>query len=114
MTKSKIKFYQEGPKEPVKDDKVDITWKVVNDSDFDLKKVKGLSQFSQHDFGNIPAHSKAEYSFTIEIPSIDAIKEDFGEDATISNPFLINAPTLSFEIKNDTFSISSNSLEIPF
>lgn len=114
MTKSKIKFYQEGPKEPVESDKIDITWKVVNDSNFDLKKVKGVSQFTEHDFENIPAHSNEEYSFTIEIPSIEAIKEDFGEDATISNPFLINAPVLSFEINNDTFSISSNSLEISF
>ena len=48
MTKSKIKFYQEGPKEPVESDKIDITWKVVNDSNFDLKKVKGVSQFTEH------------------------------------------------------------------
>lgn len=114
MTKSKIKFYQEGPKEPLESDKINITWKVVNDSDFDLKKVKGLSQFREHNFNNIPPHSKADFSFTLEIPSIEVIKNDFGNDVTISNPFFINAPVLSFEINNDTFSISANSLEISF
>lgn len=112
MPKSKIKFYQEGPKEIGSGDEIELTWKVVNDSEFALKNVKGLSQMMVHDFGDIDAHSKAEFSFSFKIPSIEAIKEDFGEDATISSPFLVSAPSLTFTIKNDTFTISSNTLEV--
>ncbi|MDO5848050.1 MAG: hypothetical protein Q4P18_00760 [Methanobrevibacter sp.] len=114
MPKSKIKFYQEAPKSFGEGDKIEIKWIVVNDSDFHLEKVKGFSQEMVHEFGEIKAHSKVEFSFPFVLPSIDLIKADFGEDATISNPFVIGSASLTFSITTDTFTISSNSLEVSF
>lgn len=114
MPKSKIMFYQQASKKVEGSDEIEITWNVVNDSEFDLENAKGLSQNMVHDFGTVAAHSKAKFSFEFKIPSVEALKEDFGEDATISNPFLISAPSLTFTIKNDTFTISSNTIEVSF
>lgn len=114
MVKSKIKFYQTGSKKINDDVSIEITWKVVNDSDFCLKKVKGYSQEIQHNFDEINPHSQKEFKFTFKIPSIEAVKKDFGEDAKVSNPFIVEAASLCFTIKNDTFKIKSDSLKISF
>ncbi|MCF0226332.1 MAG: hypothetical protein HUK28_03305 [Methanobrevibacter sp.] len=114
MPKSKIKFYQESQKKINDNGEVEVNWKIINDSEFTLNKVEATSQFMNHSFDDIKPQSKAEFKFYLKIPSIDLIKEDFGEDATVSNPFIIGGAILTFTIKNDTFDMKSNSLEVPF
>lgn len=111
MLESTIKFYQE---EEPDCNELKLTWKVVNDSDFDLKEVEGLSQFKYHSFGDIASNSTTKFTFPFKIPASEDLKEDFGEDIAISKPFFIGASKLNFKIEDESYTISSNSLELNY
>lgn len=113
MVKSKIKFRQMGPSSIDDKKEIEIKWSVENNTEFTLVDVKGLAQFHLHDFGDIEPYSKVETDFKLPIPSLEDIKTDYGVEVKLEDPFVIDAATLEYTIKTDTFTILSNSLEIP-
>lgn len=113
MPKSKIKFFQRGPSSIGDKKEIEIKWIVENNTEFTMTDVRGLAQFHIHEFGDIEPHSKVETDFKLPIPSLEDIKTDYGVEVKLEDPFIINASTLEYTIKTDTFTILSNQLKIP-
>jgi len=102
-----------GPSSSKEGSTITLTWKVTNNGNTDITNVQGSSQDEYYNFGTIGPGQTKTHTFNTYIPTTEGIKEDFGENATISNPFLIGGFGLSFSVNGQEHSIQSNSIEIP-
>lgn len=108
----KISITQEYSYYSKEDNIIAITWIVENNSDNVITNVKAISQMENNDFGDIEPNSSKSFNFNFKIPSLEDVKRDFGEDATVPNPYIIGPVTLTYKTENNSYSVKSNSLEI--
>ena len=83
---------------------------VENDCDEAIENACVISQNIDHDFGLIDARTSKSVSYTLNIPSSSDLKEDFGEDAEISDTLKIPPVVLKGSMGNESFEAESNEL----
>jgi len=102
----------EGPKSAEEGDNIQIVWKITNNLNVPITNVQGIDQNEDHNFGQINPGETKTYSFLLYIPSLKDITDDFGLDATLSNPFYIGGFNVKYFVNGVEHNINSNSLEI--
>lgn len=102
----------EGPKSAKEGDNIQLVWKITNNLGVPITNVQGTDQNQIHNFDKINPGETKTYSFSVPIPSLKNIKEDFGSNATISNPFYIGGFNVKYFANGAEHSINSNSIEI--
>ena len=102
----------EGPESANEGDNIQITWKITNNLNVPITDVYGIDQNENFDFGQINSGETKTYSFSMYVPSLKDIKEDFGLNATISDPFYIGGFNVKYFVNGVEYSINSNPLEI--
>lgn len=105
---------QKGPATAKKGENITITYKINNNGNADIYNVSVAEQDFYKFLGTIKAGQSKTFKEKIYIPTDKEVKEDFGPDATVSNPFYIGGVAVSYQNANgEKFGINSNSLSIP-
>jgi hypothetical protein len=102
----------EGPKSAEEGKNIQIIWKITNNLNVSISNVQGVDQNEFFNFGRINPGETKTYSFFMEVPSLNDIKNDFGLNATISDPFYIDSFQVKYFVDEVEFNINSNTLEI--
>jgi hypothetical protein len=105
---------QKGPASAMKGETITLTYTVTNNGNQPIYGVTVNAQDFDKSLGTIGAGEKKTFTEKIRIPTDAEVKQDFGPDATISNPFYFGGVGVSYQDANgNSFSIESNSLSIP-
>ncbi|MDR2966507.1 MAG: hypothetical protein LBU74_00990 [Methanobacteriaceae archaeon] len=102
----------EGPKSAKEGDNIQIIWKITNNLNVPISNVQGNDQNEIYNFSQINPGETKIHSFFIYIPSLTDIKNDFGLNATISDPFFIGGFNVKYFVNGEEYNITSNSIEI--
>lgn len=94
------------------DNKVNIEWKVENNSGNLIENVLALSQVNTHNFGSIGDGEVKSIIFDVEIPTEESLKMDFGDDVALPDKFIFGGVTLTYLIGDKSFKTKSNIIEI--
>ena len=109
----KILANQTGPTTSKKGDNVTINWTISNKGGQTVYNVKGTSQNFDATIGILKPGDTKSYQYTILIPTDAEVQQDFGPNATVSNPFFIGGFSVSYTNSDgSTHTVTSNSLEI--
>lgn len=104
---------QSGPATAHKGDNVTITYKVTNNGNEQVANVKISSQDFEQNVGTIKPGETRTFSQNLHIPTDQEVQQDFGANATVSNPFYIGGFSVSFiDTSGAKHSVLSNSLSI--
>lgn len=105
---------QSGPSTAHKGENVNIKCNVTNTGNNSVSNVKARSQNFDRNLGTINPGETREFQSVLYIPTDQDVKNDFGPNATVSNPFLIGGFVVTYQdaIGSET-TINSNSLRIP-
>jgi len=101
-----------GPKYSSEGNTVNLKWKITNNGNDTITNVIAEDQSSSHNFGSLAPGESKTYSVSMNIPTLAQLREDFGPDATISNPFSIGGYSITYMLNGEQFQFNSNSLEI--
>jgi len=101
-----------GPSSSSEGSTITLTWKVTNNGNTDITNVTAGDQNENYDFGTIKAGETKIHTFTIRIPTTEGVKIDFGENATVSNPFYIGGFGLSYTVNGQVTTTNSNAISI--
>jgi len=110
---ARIVATQRGPETARPGSNITVTCKIKNEGKGPAKNVKVLSQDFERSLDVIEAGEEVEFQVQIYIPTEEEVKEDFGENATLSNPFFIGGFSVTYTDLSGKHSLNSNSLEIP-
>lgn len=112
-TPVKVVASQTGPASAVQGDNVTIKYNVSNTGGQIVYNVKATSQEFDTTIGTLKPGETKNYQYTLHIPTDKEIQEDFGSNATISNPFFIGGFGVSYtDSSGSTHTINANSIEI--
>jgi len=104
---------QTGPATAKKGENVTINYIVSNKGNSDVFDVIIRSQGFEKKIGTLKPNETKEFKEKFRIPTEEEVKEDFGPDAKISNPFFIGGFGVTFtDLNGNKHTITSNSLEI--
>ncbi len=104
---------QTGPSTAVKGDNVTIKYNVSNTGGQIAYNVKATSQDFDTTIGTLKPGETKSYQYTLHIPTDKEVQEDFGSNATVSNPFFIGGFGVSYtDSSGSTHTINANSIEI--
>jgi hypothetical protein len=102
-----------GPSTAKKGTTVTLNCSVNNKGSTTIKNVLTHSQESDNNLGTINAGQTKNFTMKVYIPTDKEVQEDFGANATVSNPFGIGGFAVTFTDSNGSkHTINSNSLEI--
>ncbi len=109
----KVVAKQSGPETAQKGNNVTINYTVSNEGSAAVQNVKISSQNFDNTIGTLNVNESKSYSYILHIPTDKEVQEDFGPNATVSNPFYIGGFGVSFtDSSGSIHSINANSLEI--
>ncbi|MTK64161.1 MAG: hypothetical protein F8N15_06520, partial [Methanobacterium sp.] len=109
----KIVAKQSGPETAKKGDNVTINYTISNEGSAAVQNVKISSQNFDNTIGTLNVNETKSYSYILHIPTDEEVQEDFGPNATVSNPFSIGGFAVSFtDSSGSIHSINANSIEI--
>ena len=109
----KLVASQTGPASAVKGDNVTIKYNVSNTGEQIAYNVKATSQDFDTTIGTLKPGETKSYQYTLHIPTDKEVQEDFGSNATVSNPFFIGGFGVSYtDSSGSTHTINANSIEI--
>ena len=111
-TNVSVSAVQSGPSSSQEGTTITLTWKVTNNGNANITNVQASSQEENFDFGTIAPGETKTHTFTMRIPTTEEVKQDFDENATVSNPFFIGGFGLSYSISGQEHTTQSNSIEI--
>ena len=104
---------QTGPATAKKGDNVTITYSVLNNGNESVFNVKISSQDFQQTIGTLQPGETRTFNNKLHIPTDQEVQQDFGANATVSNPFYIGGFSVSFnDASGAKHSILSNSISI--
>jgi hypothetical protein len=110
---TKVVANQTGPATAKKGDNVTINYSISNLGSHEVFNVKTYDQNFETTIGSLKAGETQNFQYTLHIPTDEEIQEDFGPNATVSNPFFIGGFGVSFtDLNGSTHTINANSLEI--
>nr|WP_281774805.1 hypothetical protein [Methanobacterium formicicum] len=102
-----------GPATATKGSTVTINCSVTNKGSKPVQNVLAHSQDFDKNLGTINAGQTKTFTWNMYIPTDKQVQEDFGTNATVSNPFSIGGFAVTFTDNNGSkHTINSNSLEI--
>ncbi|MCG2828614.1 hypothetical protein [Methanothermobacter sp. K4] len=104
---------QTGPESARPGTNITVKCRIRNDGAGPARNVKVTSQDFERSFDVIGAGEEVEFQVQIYIPTEEEVKMDFGENATLSNPFFIGGFSVTYTDLSGKHSLNSNSLEIP-
>ena len=109
----KIVASQSGPASAVQGDNVTIKYSVSNTGGQIVYDVKATSQDFDTTIGTLKPGETKNFQYTLHIPTDKEVQEDFGSNATVSNPFFIGGFGVSYtDSSGSTHTINANSIEI--
>jgi hypothetical protein len=109
----KIVASQSGPASAVQGDNVTIKYSVSNTGGQIVYDVKATSQDFDTTIGTLKPGETKNFQYTLHIPTDKEVQEDFGSNATVSNPFFIGGFGVSYtDSSGSTPTINANSIEI--
>jgi hypothetical protein len=109
----KVVAKQSGPETAQKGNNITINYTVSNEGSAAVQNVKISSQNFDKTIGTLNVNESKSYSYILHIPTDEEVQEDFGPNATVSNPFYIGGFGVSFtDSSGSIHSINANSLEI--
>lgn len=109
----KLVASQTGPASAVKGDNVTIKYNVSNTGGQTAYNVKATSQDFDTTIGTLKPGETKSYQYNLHIPTDKEVQEDFGLNATVSNPFFIGGFGVSYtDSSGSTHTINANSIEI--
>ena len=109
----KINASQTGPASAVQGDNVTIKYSVSNNGGQTVYNVKATSQDFETTIGTLKPGETKNYQYTLHIPTDQEVQEDFGPNATVSNPFFIGGFGVSYtDSSGSTHTLNANSIEI--
>ncbi len=112
-TSVKLVASQTGPASAVQGDNVTIKYSVSNTGEQTVYNVKATSQEFDTTIGTLKPGETKNYQYTLHIPTDKEVQEDFGLNATVSNPFFIGGFGVSYtDSSGSTNTINANSIEI--
>jgi hypothetical protein len=104
---------QTGPVTAHKGDNVNITYQVLNNGNESVFNVKISSQDFQQTIDVLKPGETRTFKSQVHIPTDKEVQQDFGPDATVSNPFYIGGFSASFnDVSGAKHSVLSNSINI--
>ncbi|MCE7697566.1 MAG: hypothetical protein K8E24_001480 [Methanobacterium paludis] len=105
---------QKGPSTAHKGDNITINYTIANTGSQTVYNVKALEQeFGVKTLGTLKAGESKNFQNTIHIPTDEEVREDFGPNATVSNPYYIGGFAVMYtDAKGSTYSLNANKLEI--
>lgn len=104
---------QKGPETAKKGMNVTIQYEVSNKGSEEVLNVQIVSQGIEQTVGTLKPGETKTYTSQVYIPTDAEAQEDFGINATVSNPFFIGGFSVKFnDVKGSEHSILSNSIEI--
>jgi hypothetical protein len=109
----KIVASQSGPASAVQGDNVTIKYNVSNTGGQIVYDVKATSQDFDTTIGTLKPGETKNFQYTLHIPTDKEVQEDFGSNATVSNPFFIGGFGVRYtDSSGSTHTINANSIEI--
>ncbi len=109
----KIVASQSGPASAVQGDNVTIKYSVSNTGGQIVYDVKATSQDFDTTIGTLKPGETKNFQYTLHIPTDKEVQEDFGSNATVSNPFFIGGFGVRYtDSSGSTHTINANSIEI--
>jgi cytoskeletal protein RodZ len=109
----KIVASQSGPASAVQGNNVTIKYSVSNTGGQIVYNVKATSQDFDTTIGTLKPGETKNFQYTLHIPTDKEVQEDFGPNATVSNPFFIGGFGVSYtDSSGSTHTINANSIEI--
>lgn len=104
---------QNGPVIAHKGQNVIINYTVSNNGTQSVYNVKVHDQNFDKTLGTIKPGEDKKFQHPMYIPTDEQVKEDFGPDATVSNPFFVGGFIVSFQDANGSkHSLTANSINI--
>lgn len=104
---------QKGPETAKKGMNVTIQYEVTNKGTETVYNVQIDSQDFEQAVGTLKPGETKKYTSNIYIPTDAEVQEDFGPNATVSNPYFIGGFSVKFnDAKGAKHSTISNSIEI--
>lgn len=104
---------QTGPSTAKKGDNVTITYKVTNNGNEKVFNVKISSQDFEQAVGTLNPGETRTFTQQMHIPTDQEVQQDFGANATVSNPFYIGGFSVSFtDTSGAKHSVLSNPINI--
>ncbi len=104
---------QKGPETAKKGMNVTIQYEVTNKGNETVYNVQIDSQDFEKALGTLKPGETRKGDTTIYIPTDAEVQEDFGPNATVSNPFFIGGFSVKFnDAKGSKHTVLSNSIEI--
>jgi hypothetical protein len=104
-----IAAVQKGPETAKKGMNVTIQYEVSNKGSENVTDVRIVSQGVEQILGALKPGETKRYTSQLYIPTDAEVQQDFGPNATVSNPFFIGGFSVIF---NSTKSVTSNSIQI--
>ena len=109
----KIVASQTGPASAVQGDNVTIKYSISNTGEQTAYNVKATSQDFETTIGTLKPGETKNYQYALHIPTDQEVQEDFGANATVSNPFFIGGFGVSYtDSSGSTHTLNANSIEI--
>ena len=109
----KVVANQIGPLTAKKGDNVTINYTVSNQGPESVFNMKISSQNFDKTVGTLDAGATKSFSYVMHIPTDEEVQQDFGPNATVSNPLFVGGFAVSFTDSNgSTHTVNSNSMEI--
>ena len=94
------------------DNKVNIEWIVENNSGKLIENALAISQCNSHDFGDLEDGEVKSIIFDVEIPTLESLKIDFDDDATLPDKITFGSASLTYSVEGVSSKTKSNTLEI--
>ncbi len=108
-----VKATMNGPTTGKKGTSVLIKCSIINKGSTSVKNVIAHNQDFDRNLGIIGPGETQSFTWNVYIPTDKELQEDFGENATVSNPFYIGGFAVTFtDSKGSEHTINSNSLNI--
>ena len=105
---------QKGPSQANKGENITIEYIITNNGNQPIYQVSISDQNFYKFLGTIKPGETKKFTENVYIPTDKEVQEDFGPDATVSNPFFIGGVGISYKDSNgNQNTINSNSLTIP-
>jgi cytoskeletal protein RodZ len=109
----KVVANQTGPLNAKKGDNVTINYTVSNQGSGSVFNMKISDQNFDNSIGTLNEGQTKNFSYVLHIPTDEDVQQDFGANATVSNPLFIGGFAVSFtDSKGSTHTINANSIEI--
>ncbi|MBV1729424.1 MAG: hypothetical protein KUA33_04125, partial [Methanobacterium sp.] len=105
---------QRGPLSAREGENITITYTVANNENNTIYNVSVADQNFYRFLGNISPGGSQSFTGKLYIPTDAEVKEEFGGDASVSNPYFIGGFAVTYQdVDGNKYAVNSNALSIP-